>query len=47
MCLSSAGGGSASPQDLLKPLGVDITDRKFWQKGFDVIADMLAELEKA
>lgn len=42
-----AGGGSQSPQDLLKPLGVDITDKRFWQKGFDVIADMMAELEKA
>jgi len=42
-----AGGGSQSPQDLLKPLGVDITDKKFWQKGFDVIGEMMAELEKA
>ncbi|HET6404322.1 MAG TPA: M3 family oligoendopeptidase [Candidatus Thermoplasmatota archaeon] len=42
-----AGGGSQSPQDLLKPLGVDITDKKFWQKGFDVIEEMMAELEKA
>ena len=33
-----AAGGSAAPDDLLRPLGVDISDRGFWEKG-------LAELE--
>ncbi|HUR68956.1 MAG TPA: M3 family oligoendopeptidase [Candidatus Thermoplasmatota archaeon] len=42
-----AGGGSAAPQDLLKPLGVDISDKAFWRKGFRVIEEMLAELEKS
>ena len=42
-----AGGGSKSPQDLLKPLGVDITDKRFWQKGFAVIEEMMRELEKS
>ncbi|MEA3199740.1 MAG: oligoendopeptidase [Thermoplasmata archaeon] len=41
-----AGGGSKSPQDLLKPLGVDITQKSFWQKGFGVIGEMMDELEK-
>lgn len=27
-------GGSATPAELLAPLGVDFTDRAFWQKGF-------------
>ncbi|HVM45003.1 MAG TPA: M3 family oligoendopeptidase, partial [Candidatus Thermoplasmatota archaeon] len=42
-----AGGGSQSPQDLLKPLGVDITDKAFWRKGFQVIEEMMRELEKS
>ena len=42
-----AGGGSKSPEDLLKPLGVDIRSKAFWQKGFDVIEEMMRELEKA
>lgn len=42
-----AGGGSDSPQNLLKPLGVDIRDKRFWQRGFDVVREMMDELEKA
>jgi len=40
-----AGGGSKSPEELLKPLGVDICSEKFWQSGFDRIETMVAELE--
>ena len=29
------GGGSDTPDNLLKPLGVDFRDENFWQKGFD------------
>jgi oligoendopeptidase F len=39
-------GGSDSPEALLKPLGVDIHDRKFWQKGFDEIRELVARLRK-
>lgn len=38
-------GASADPQTILKPLGVDLTRRAFWQGGIDVIARMVSELE--
>lgn len=38
-------GGSDSPEALLKPLGVDIHDPKFWQKGFDEIRGLVKRLE--
>lgn len=39
-------GGSDSPEALLKPLGVDIHDAKFWQKGFDEIRSLVQRVEK-
>jgi len=41
-----AGGGSKSPQDLLKPLGVNMRSEQFWQSGFDRIEAMVGDLEK-
>lgn len=41
-----AGGGSKSPQDLLKPLGVNMCSEQFWQSGFDRIETMVGDLEK-
>lgn len=41
-----SGGGSKSPQDLLKPLGVNMCAEQFWQSGFDRIEGMVGELEK-
>jgi len=38
-------GGSRSPADILAEAGVDITSDAFWQGGFDVIAEMIQELE--
>ena len=38
-------GGSDSPEDLLKPLGVDFHDPAFWQKGFDEIAGLVRRFE--
>jgi oligoendopeptidase F len=38
-------GGSAHPEQILREAGVDITDPAFWQGGFDVIAEMIDELE--
>ena len=39
-------GGSDTPENLLKSLGVDIQNREFWQKGFDEIRNLLAGLGK-
>ncbi len=41
-----SGGGSASPQTLLTPLGVDVSSRKFWQGGFTRIQALVNELEQ-
>jgi len=38
-------GGSAHPEQILREAGVDITDPAFWQGGFDVISEMIDELE--
>lgn len=38
-------GGSDSPEALLKPLGVDIHDPGFWQKGFQEIGTLIERLE--
>jgi len=38
-------GGSQSPDQMLKPLGVDMTARSFWQSGFDTIKEMVIQLE--
>lgn len=38
-------GGSARPAHILREAAVDITDPGFWQGGFDVIRDMIDELE--
>jgi oligoendopeptidase F len=39
-------GGSRSPADILNEAGIDIADAAFWQGGFDVVADMIGELEE-
>ncbi|MEZ4719181.1 MAG: M3 family oligoendopeptidase [Caldilineaceae bacterium] len=38
-------GGSARPEEILHEAGIDATDPAFWQGGFDVIRDMIDELE--
>jgi oligoendopeptidase F len=38
-------GGSKSPAEILDEAGIDVASAAFWQGGFDVIADMIAELE--
>ncbi len=40
-----ARGGSARPQEILEEAGIDMTDPDFWQAGFDVIRDIIDELE--
>ena len=43
---SLAKGGSASPNSILKPLGVDIRREELWQSGFDRIQNMVEALEE-
>lgn len=38
-------GGSAHPEEILREADVDITDPAFWQGGFDVIREMIDQLE--
>lgn len=38
-------GGSRSPAELVGELGLDITDRAFWQGGCDLIAERVAQAE--
>jgi oligoendopeptidase F len=39
-------GGSARPQQILAEVGIDITDRAFWQSGFDLVRERIDELER-
>jgi oligoendopeptidase F len=40
-----ATGGSMSPERILAGVDVDITSKAFWQSGFAIIRDMVAQLE--
>lgn len=39
-------GLSASPKDIFKNLGIDITDAKFWDYGLDEVEKLLSDTEK-
>lgn len=39
-------GGSRKPQELLVPLGIDLEDPDFWQKGYDFVGGLLTELKE-
>ncbi len=39
-------GLTASPQELLAPLGIDLNDRKFWQAGIDMIQALIEETKQ-
>ncbi len=39
-------GGSVAPAELLAREGFDVTAPEFWQGGYDVIAELLAQLEE-
>ena len=39
-------GGSRSPVDILAEVGIDISQKRFWEGGFRVIAEELAELQR-
>jgi len=38
-------GGSDTPRAMLDPLGIDLTDPGFWQKGYDFVRGLLDELK--
>jgi oligoendopeptidase F len=38
-------GGSQAPRDILKTVSVDMTAKAFWQSGFDMIREMVGQLE--
>ena len=38
-------GGSASPENILSEAGIDMRSEAFWQRGFDVLEESLAQLE--
>jgi len=40
-----AAGGSEAPARILSQAGVDIHSREFWQGGFDIIAELVEQLE--
>ncbi len=39
-----AAGGSKAPQELLAPFGIDLHERSFWQKGYDLVGNLYSEL---
>ena len=39
-------GGSESPQTILAKVGVDMASEEFWQSGFDMIREMVDQLEQ-
>jgi len=41
-----ATGGSKAPVELLSEAGIDISDADFWQGGFDVLNNMVKQLEE-
>ena len=41
-----ASGGSRSPEEILTRAGVDMRDPAFWQGGYNVVSNMVDELEK-
>ena len=41
-----AAGGSKAPQKILADAGIDIHQADFWQGGFNVIDDLVKQLEK-
>jgi oligoendopeptidase F len=41
-----AAGGSDTPENLLRTLGIDITDPAFWQLGLEPLSQMIADAER-
>jgi oligoendopeptidase F len=41
-----AAGGSDWPHVIIQPLGVDLTDPGFWDKGLQMLNDLVSEAEE-
>ena len=41
-----AAGGSDTPQNLLRGIGIDVTDAAFWRLGLEPLDEMIAEAER-
>jgi oligoendopeptidase F len=41
-----AAGGSTRPDELVKRIGMDITDPGFWDAGLTILDDMVKEVER-
>src|SRR5574341_1431059 len=41
-----AAGGSEWPHKIVEPLGIDLNDPDFWEKGLDILDNMVGEAEK-
>jgi oligoendopeptidase F len=41
-----AAGGSDWPHELVKPLGVDLTDPDFWKQGLHILESWVVEAEQ-
>jgi len=39
-------GGSKNPESLLNEIGFDISNKLFWQQGFDLLSEKIIELER-
>jgi oligoendopeptidase F len=39
-------GGSESPENILNEVGIDITKKNFWEKGFEIIQEEIEELKR-
>ncbi|HEX5186854.1 MAG TPA: M3 family metallopeptidase, partial [Nitrososphaeraceae archaeon] len=39
-------GGSKNPESLLNEIGFDISNKRFWQQGFDLLYEKITELER-
>ena len=38
-------GGSRKPEELLGEAGIDISQERFWQQGFDYVQEMIQQLK--
>jgi len=38
-------GGSDWPHEIVRALGVDLTDLEFWNKGLQILSDMVSDAE--
>jgi oligoendopeptidase F len=39
-------GGSKNPESLLTEIGFDISNKVFWQQGFDLLSEKIIDLER-